>query len=204
MSDAPQNGNLIVVAGAGTGKTYTLVHECLARVLGGVSIDEMLVVTFTKAAAAELRQRIAEKLQSKFVNNPNSAHLARQIALLDRAKISTLHSFCLELVSRHFSELGLSPRLATLEAAQAAVLRNEALDELFEKYYDAKDDRTKCVRKMLIEWFRGDDRAAREIISKLHEFTQTRPNPKRWFDSQREICRAKNRRTGVNFTRMQF
>jgi len=187
VSDASQNKNLIVVAGAGTGKTYTLVQECLARLHAGVGIDEMLVVTFTKAAAAELRQRIADELQRAFAENPGSAHLARQIALLDRAQISTLHSFCLELVSRHFSELGLSPRLITLEAAQAAVLRGEALDGLFETYYEPKTERAKRIRKMLIDWFGGDDRAARAIITKLHEFTQTRPNPKRWFEAQREL-----------------
>jgi ATP-dependent helicase/nuclease subunit A len=192
VSAAPHNRNLIVVAGAGTGKTYTLVQECLARLEEGVSIDEMLVVTFTKAAAAELRHRIAEALQGKFSRDPNSAHLARQIALLDRAQISTLHSFCLELVSRHFSELGLSPRLITLETAQAAVLRHETLDSLFETYYEAKNERTKAVRNMLIEWFRGDDREAREIVSRLHEFTQTRPNPQQWFETQRALLASRD------------
>jgi ATP-dependent helicase/nuclease subunit A len=187
MSASSLNNNVIVVAGAGTGKTFTLVQECLGRLLAGDSIDEMLVVTFTKAAAAELRERIAEKLQEEFGKNPDSAHLARQIALLDRAQISTLHSFCLELVSRHFSELGLSPRLVTLEAEQAAALRSEALDELFESYYEPKSDRAKAARKMLLGWFRGDDRAAREIVSRLHDFTQTRPNPKRWFAEQKAI-----------------
>src|SRR5690348_1183080 len=109
MSSRPTSGNVIVVAGAGTGKTHTLVQECLARLDQGVGIEEMLVVTFTKAAAAELRERIARELQKKFSEQPDSPHLARQIAMLDRAQISTLHSFCLELVSRHFSELGLSP-----------------------------------------------------------------------------------------------
>ena len=124
-------GNVLVMAGAGTGKTSALVERCLNCLLTErprVSLDEILMVTFTKAAAAELRSRIGEALQEAFAREPDSPHLARQIALLDRAHISTLHSFCLELVSRHFSELGLSPRLSTLEPAQAAVLENEALE----------------------------------------------------------------------------
>ena len=150
------SGNLIVVAGAGTGKTHTLVQECLARLDQGVGIEEMLVVTFTKAAAAELRERIATELQKRFAEQPDSAQLARQIAMLDRAQISTLHSFCLELVSRHFSELGLSPRLVTLEASQAAVLRNEALDLLFETYYDAKTAEAKEARQLPLAGFMLD------------------------------------------------
>ena len=181
------SGNVIVVAGAGTGKTHTLVQECLTRLDQGVEITDMLIVTFTKAAAAELRERIGRELQKKFAERPESPHLARQIAILDRAQISTLHSFCLELVSRHFSELGLSPRLVTLEASQAAILRNEALDVLFETYYDAKTELARETRRMLIEWFNGDDRAARGIVSDVHAFTQTRPDPAKWFATQRAM-----------------
>ena len=184
MSGAAK-GNVIVVAGAGTGKTYTLVERCFAGVLEGCDIDEMLIVTFTKAAAAELRHRISQKLQDEFAKDTNSPHLARQIAKLDRARISTLHSFCLDLVCAHFSELGLTPRLTTLEGAEAAVMRHEALERLLETYYDATSGPAAQTRRMLIEWFRGDDRAARDIVQKLHDFTQTRPDPAKWFAAQR-------------------
>ena len=180
-------GNRIVVAGAGTGKTFRLVRECVDALRSGVEIDEMLIVTFTRAAAAELRERIAKGIELALAEESGSAHLTRQLALLDRAQISTLHSFCLELVSRHFSELGLSPRLQTLEGPHEAVLRGEAMDALFERYYEPKTPRQKEVRKMLIEWFRGDDRAARGIISALHQFTQTRPDPAAWFAAQRAV-----------------
>src|SRR5688572_13100398 len=145
----------------------------------------MLIVTFTRAAAAELRERIAKGVHAALAEEPDSPHLTRQLALLDRAQISTLHSFCLELVSRNFSELGLSPRLQTLEGPHEAVLRGEAMDALFERYYDPKTPREKEIRGVLIEWFRGDDRAARGIISALHQFTQTRPDPAAWFAAQR-------------------
>ena len=181
-------GNIIVIAGAGTGKTYKLVETCLNRLCSGaVNIDEILVVTFTKAAAAELRDRIGKALQTAIDQNPDSDHLQRQLALLDRAQVSTLHSFCLELVSRYFSELGLSPRLATLESAQATVLESEALDRVFENYYEAETPETKAIKQMLLGWFAGEDGIARAIVRDLHVFTHARPNPAQWFAEQRAI-----------------
>lgn len=178
-----RNGNLIVVAGAGTGKTYSLVETCLKRILEGAGIDEILIVTFTKAAAAELRRRISLALQSAFTAQPESMHLAKQITLLDRAQISTLHSFCLDLVSRHFSELGLSPRLATLEAAQAAILETETLEKLFESYYVENGS----AKNLMLQWFGGEDRQVRQIVREMHAFTQTRPDPREWFAEQRAL-----------------
>src|SRR4051812_13154964 len=107
--------------------------------------------------------------------------------MLDRAQISTLHSFCLELVSRHFTELGLSPRLTTLEAAQSSVLENETLEGLFETYFEAKAERARAAKKLLLEWFKGDDGQARTIIRKLHTFTQALPDPAQWLASQKAI-----------------
>jgi ATP-dependent helicase/nuclease subunit A len=185
-----RNENLLVVAGAGTGKTHNLVQTVVERLkdeTAPLGVDELLIVTFTKAAAAELRQRIAEALQKELAAHPDSTHLARQIAMLDRAQISTLHSFCLELVSRDFSELGLSPRLATLEAAQASALAKETLDELFESYYEPAAARARAIHKMLLEWFKGNDLHAREIVQALHKFTQSRPNPAGWFAEQRAL-----------------
>ncbi len=182
------NNNLIVVAGAGTGKTYKLVQTCIERLRdGSVGIDEILIVTFTKAAAAELRHRIGDSLQKAFAADPSNGHLARQISLLDRAQISTLHSFCLELVSRHFSDLGLSPRLTTLETAQAAALENEALDTVFENYYSGKTLWHDAAQRVLLQWFKGEASVAREIIRDLHAFTQTRPNPTVWFKAQQAL-----------------
>lgn len=190
-ADGPsQNENLLVVAGAGTGKTHNLVQTVVRRLkdeAAPLGVDELLIVTFTKAAAAELRHRISKALQDELAANPASTHLARQIAMLDRAQISTLHSFCLELVSRDFSELGLSPRLTTLEQGQAAILERETLDAQFESYYEPKSDRARAIQKTLLDYFRGNDFAAREIVLALHQFTQTRPDPQGWFAEQRAV-----------------
>src|SRR4051812_38857003 len=98
-------GNLLVVAGAGAGKTRTLVQRCIAWLSNGKnpgSLDEILMVTFTEAAAVEMRKRIRETLEEKLHNAPDNFHLAEQLALLDIAQISTLHSFCFQLVREHF------------------------------------------------------------------------------------------------------
>src|SRR5882672_6757976 len=93
-------GNVLVVAGAGTGKTRTLVERCLALLSKGRSLDQILMVTFTDAAVTEMRQRIRATLVLEAESG--NAHFAEQLALVDAAPISTLHSFCLELVREHF------------------------------------------------------------------------------------------------------
>src|SRR5215469_11496951 len=97
-------GNVLVVAGAGTGKTQTLIERCCALLLEeNCSLDEILMVTFTEAAAAEMRKRIRERLAEKAAEDPRSRqHFEEQMALLDTAYISTLHSFCLRLIRERF------------------------------------------------------------------------------------------------------
>ena len=140
-------GNVIVVAGAGTGKTSTLVERCLALIQDGCSLENILMVTFTDAAASEMRSRIREALSERAkeleaigrAGSPESLpqpeigaqsialraeqcsalrfkeHFEKQIALLDVANISTLHSFCLQLVREHFYELEIDPDVTVLD-----------------------------------------------------------------------------------------
>src|SRR2546425_12744806 len=101
-------GNVLVVAGAGTGKTRTLVERCLSCLLEErppVSLDQILMVTFTEAAAAEMRQRIRARLEEELRKHPDELRWHEQLALFDTAHIGTLHSFCLQLVHPHFYEL---------------------------------------------------------------------------------------------------
>src|SRR5690349_5706523 len=108
-------GNTIVIAGAGTGKTQTLIERAMRFILNeGVSLDEILMVTFTEAAAGEMRKRIRATLEKELEKNPSNPRLHEQLALLDSAHICTLHSFCLKLVRDHFYELELDPQLSVL------------------------------------------------------------------------------------------
>ena len=177
-------GNVLVVAGAGAGKTRTLVDRCLAWLLdesnqGGV--DEILMVTFTQAAAAEMRRRLRGGLESA----PMSlARLAEQLALLETAHICTLHSFCFHLVSEHFYELGLDPQMRVLSDEEAQVLARQTLDALLEEVYNSEAPADVAIQQ-LIQAQGGDwDQPVRELIRRLHNYSQTLPDPAGWFAAQ--------------------
>ena len=124
-------GNVLVVAGAGTGKTRTLIERCLRLVTEeGCSLEEILMVTFTEAAATEMRQRIRAELMKRCEANPGYERLAEQLALLDTARISTLHGFCLQLVRQHFHELEIDPQVIVLDETQTRPLIKQTLDAL--------------------------------------------------------------------------
>ena len=130
-------GNVLLIAGAGTGKTRTLVERCLTRVCRQhqpVGLNEVLLVTFTEAAAAEMRQRLRDALDLRLAANPQEAWLSDQRSQLDTARISTLHSFCLELVREHFYELGLDPQVSVLADDQSRLLAHRTLDDLLRQH----------------------------------------------------------------------
>src|SRR5438876_273989 len=149
-------GNVLVVAGAGTGKTTTLVHRCLALLEEGCSLENILMVTFSDAAAAEMRRRIREELTRRIrelrqIGARGSAatrreQFDRQLALLDAAPISTLHSFCLRLVREHFHELGIDPEVIVLDEAQTQPLIRQTLDTLFERRYAGQTPGDRAVQ----------------------------------------------------------
>ena len=115
-------GNVLVIAGAGTGKTRTLVERCLSCLVDEpvpASLDEILVVTFTEAAAAEARQRIWQRLEEQRQRKGRNAFWDEQLALFESAHIGTLHSFCLKLVRQQFYQLGLDPQLSVLAEEEA-------------------------------------------------------------------------------------
>ncbi len=181
-------GNTLLVAGAGTGKTTTLVQRCLQLVLDeGVSIDRILMVTFTDAAAAEMRHRIRAALQKKLADAPENERLAEQLALLDTAFISTLHSFCLRLIREHFHELQVDPQLTILDEQQTRPLVQEVLEELFQRAYADETPRGIAIRDLIQRYGQGTDERVRELIKSLHVFTQTLAQPQRWLTKALEF-----------------
>ena len=177
-------GNVLVVAGAGTGKTRTLVDRCLAWLLDEQnqgSVDEILMVTFTQAAAAEMRQRLRQGLERA---PSSSSRLAEQLALLETAPICTLHSFCFQLVSQHFYELGLDPQLAVMSNEEAHVLARRTLDALLEEVYNSDKPDDIAIQR-LIQAQGGDwDQPVRDLIGRLHRYAQTLRDPAGWFAAQ--------------------
>ena len=182
-------GNVLVMAGAGTGKTHTLVERCLYCLCNEespASLEEILVVTFTEAAAAEMRQRLRERLEDKLQTTPDEPRWAEQLALFDTAHIGTLHSFCLKLVREHFHELGLDPQLAVLDAGEARLLADETLDEELQAHYAGQDELAGAVQKLIQIYGSGRDQAIRHLVLRLHDYAQTRPDTGGWFARQIE------------------
>jgi ATP-dependent helicase/nuclease subunit A len=178
-------GNLLVVAGAGTGKTHTLIARCLRLILAEhVSVENILMVTFTEAAAAEMRGRLRAELLKRQTTQPDDEWLAQQLALLDAAHICTLHSFCLQLAREHFHELGLDPQFNILDESQTRPLQRAALDDLLEKHYTSSDETSGAVRELIRSMGRGSDGAIRKLVLKLHAFSQSLPNPTAWLEEQ--------------------
>lgn len=180
-------GNVLVMAGAGTGKTSTLVARCVDRLLDArdpVSVSEMLVVTFTEAAAAELRLRLREKLSSINQEASQGPLMAEQLALMDSAHISTLHSFCLRLVQDHFHEVGLDAQWNVMDQGQADLLAEETIEEILQAVYAGED---LWASDVLEQWLTrgGGEAKLRQWILRLHRYAQSLPDPTGWLDCQR-------------------
>ncbi|MGA3284703.1 MAG: UvrD-helicase domain-containing protein [Verrucomicrobiota bacterium] len=180
-------GNVLVMAGAGTGKTRTLVERCLDCLdHEHASLDELLIVTFTEAAAAEMRQRLRERIEEKIRDGSDEPHWAAQLALFDAAHIGTLHSFCLKLVREHFYELGLDPQPAVLDEGEARLLANETLAEEMQIHYTAENELAEAVQKLIQIYGGGRDEKIRSLVLRLHHYTQTRPDADGWHTRQLE------------------
>src|ERR1051326_4799105 len=182
-------GNVLIVAGAGTGKTSTLIQRCVSLLLQeDCSLDEILMVTFTEGAAAQMRSRIREellRLQSTLgEHSPQAGHVQKQIALLDTACIGTLHSFCLELVRTHFYQLGIDPAITVLDETQTAPLISQTLEALFLRYYADETRESAAVEELIRDFGGGSDARIRAQIVKLHRYTQALDNPEAWLANQ--------------------
>jgi ATP-dependent helicase/nuclease subunit A len=183
------SGNVLVMAGAGSGKTSTLVERCLYHVLHAgqpVSVTEMLIVTFTEAAATEVRGRIAERLERERAGAiPVAAlRLERELALIESAHISTLHSFCLHLVREHFQELGLDPAIAVFREEQAAMFMQMAMDRVMERHFEAATKDAQRIHELIEVYAAGDEEKIRALVLRLHKYTQTLARPAAWLSEQ--------------------
>ncbi len=177
-----RDGTLLVSAAAGSGKTAVLVQRVIERITDPcrpTDADRLLVVTFTKAAAAEMSSRITAEIAKLLEADPMNVRLQRQQILLARAHISTIHSFCSELIRENFYKLGISPDFRILEDTEMNLLRGDAISTVLEEYY-AQDD---PVFLDLVEAFasgRDDDRII-QTVNSLYDFVRSHPFPKHWF-----------------------
>jgi len=182
-------GNVLVMAGAGTGKTHTLVERCLDCIVREVAaLDEILVVTFTEAAAVEMKQRLRTALEKTINRQPSTFNqfAAEQLALFDAAHIGTLHGFCFKLVREHFYELGLDPQPAVLDEGEARLLADETLDEVLQEQYEGRDEFAASVQSLIQTYGGARDEKIRSLVLRLHHYAQTRPDAEGWLAGQIE------------------
>ncbi|MEW9701592.1 helicase-exonuclease AddAB subunit AddA [Paenibacillus sp. SI8] len=176
--------NMLVAAAAGSGKTAVLVERIIRRISNEwepIDVDRLLVATFTKAAASEMKHRIREALEKELTKQPGSQHLRKQLALMGRASITTLHSFCLEVVQRYFSLIRLDPGFRIANETEAELLRQDLLGEMLEQYYAASGENSAFWR--LVDSFSGErnDDAIMQLVQKLYDVSRSHPWPEHWL-----------------------
>lgn len=182
-------GTVLVSAAAGSGKTAVLI-ERITRLITDkdhpVDVDRLLVVTFTKAAAAEMKQRLTVALTKALAENPQNTRLRRQIMRLPDANICTVDSFCARVVRDYFHRLPqVSPQFRVLQGEREATLRREALDEVMEECYAQN---TPAFQGLLTSMkCRKNDTPLRERILKLYGFIQAAPDPEEWLSSHETL-----------------
>ncbi len=174
--------DILVSAAAGSGKTAVLVERIIQMICNpkkGVDIDRLLVLTFTKAAAAQMKEKIAQALADALSLQPHNSQLQRQMTLLQRANITTIDSFCLKVVRDHYMKVDLDPSFQTADEKTATLLQTSVLDEVMERWYEAQDEGF----FQLVESF-GEamgDRRVRELVLQVYDFVQSNPFPGRWL-----------------------
>ena len=195
-----RNSNILVSAAAGSGKTAVLVERIVRMVCeekNPVDIDRLLIVTFTGAAASEMRERIAEGIQKKLLENPLSAHIQKQATLLHNAQITTIDSFCLFLLRNHFNEIGLDPAFRIADEGEIKLLQQDVLAQLFEDAYASGEE----AFQEMVEVFCPEGRESRleQYVLNLSRYASSFPWPEEWLlerkkdyltESVEEICQS--------------
>ena len=171
----------------GSGKTAVLVERIINKVLNEkINIDEILVVTFTNAAASEMRERVLDAIYKKSEEEPENENLLKQITLLNKASICTIDSFCLEVVRNYFYELeNISPNFRIADTSEIELLKQEVIDDIFEEKYEKEDeDFTKLIN---IYTSYRDDTPLKDVVLKIYSYIQSNPFPEKWLNDKIEI-----------------
>ncbi|KMJ57874.1 ATP-dependent helicase [Bacillus sp. LL01] len=174
--------DILVAAAAGSGKTAVLVERMIHKIVEEhVDVDRLLVVTFTNASAAEMRHRIGEALEKQLEKKPASLHLRRQLSLLNRASISTIHSFCLDVVRKYYYMIDIDPSFRIADTTEIQLMQEEVLENVFEEEY-GKEGNDAFFE--LVDRYTNDrsDGALQNLVLDLHEFSRANPDPEKWLE----------------------
>lgn len=174
--------NLLVSAAAGSGKTAVLVERILQMITDSthpINIDQLLIVTFTKAAAGEMRDRIGKAIENRVLEEPENEHLQKQMNLLYNAQITTIDSFCIYVIQNYFHTIDLDPSFRVADEAEMTLLKSDIIGQLLEDKYEEADadflDFVECYAAA------KSDQPIEDLILKLYQFSMSNPYPKEWL-----------------------
>ena len=188
-----RDSNLLVSAAAGSGKTAVLVERIIQRITDQdhpIDIDELLVVTFTSAAAAEMRERIRDAVERALDQDGDNPHLLRQMTLVHNAQITTIHSFCMNVIRNHFHEIDLDPGFRIVDEGENRLLMADTMDALMKRHYEEEAEGSIFFSLVDAYGKRGRDTSVTEMILDLYEKAQSYPWPGEWLKSTVESYRA--------------
>lgn len=178
-----EGSNLLVSASAGAGKTTVLVNRLIRKIKDGTNVDELLVVTFTKAAAKEMKTRISQEIHASLNKTDDQEvkrHLTKQISLINQANISTIHSFCTKVIQRYYYMIDIDPVFRMLtDDTEKLLLKEEILNQIFDQRLAGGD--TDFIE--LLNQFSSDRNLdqAKELILTVYEFAVSKPDPLNWL-----------------------
>lgn len=181
-----KNSNILVNAAAGSGKTAVLVHRVIKMITeDGVPVDKLLIVTFTNAAASEMRKRISDKLREIIKNTQNNTVAKKQYSLLPGAKICTIDSFCINLVRENFYKLDIQQDFNIMDDSERMLVEDSVLDEIINSYYDSGDKTFLELVELLSSAKNDDDLAL--TVKQINSFTSSQAFPDLWLDKACEL-----------------
>lgn len=193
-----KNSNILVAAAAGSGKTAVLVERIIRKIIDdGIDIDKILVVTFTSAAASEMRERILDAIYKKIEENPDDSNLQKQIILLNKASICTIDSFCLDIIRNNFYEIDVSANARVADSTEILLLKQEVIDDLFEEKYIANDSGFIDLINTYTKYNRDDD--LKDLILNIYTYIQASPFPEEWLEEKVEMFDIKKHGEYKNF-----
>ena len=175
--------NILVSAAAGSGKTAVLVERIIRMLTdetNPVDVDRLLIVTFTEAAAAEMKERIRNAIETVLEQNSGNAHLQRQATLIHSAQITTIHSFCLSVIREHFHVIDIDPGFRIAEEGELKLLKQDVLEELLEECYAGQSEEFLEVAEKLGGG--KTDKKLEELILQLYEYSRSYPQPEKWLE----------------------
>ena len=188
-----KGSNILVAAAAGSGKTAVLVERIINKIINeNIDIDKLLVVTFTNAAASEMRERILDAIYKKLEEYPENQNLQRQITLINKASICTIDSFCLEVVKNNFFELdNISPNFRIADTTEIELLKQEVIEDIFEEKYENQDENFSKLINTYTSY--RDDTPLKELVLKIYSYIQSSPFPEEWLNEKIEMFNLKDK-----------